>query len=343
MNATIKDVAKVAGVSFKTVSRVINREPSVADELRARVWKAIEELDYQPNLSARQLRGAASCLAFIYDNVNSHCIIEMQNGMLAECNQQGFELLIHPVDASADDYIAELRRVANNSHVAGLVLAPPFSESERLAEALRKQAVQFIRILSSGSQSAQPGPCVYVDDYRAAYAVTDYLLRLGHRSIGFLGGPLQERCSQQRLAGYRAALADHGTAAAERLILPGEYSFESGNERTRHLLTMRAPPTAVIAGNDDIAAGALFAARNQQVAVPQQLSIAGFEDSPFSRQSWPRLTTTHQPNRAIAQAAANLLINAIRATRQGNSLDAIRDKGFQPHLVVRDSTCAAPA
>ncbi len=95
--ATIKDVAKLAGVSFKTVSRVINREPSVGEELQERVWAAIKELDYQPNLSARQLRGAASFIAFIYDNPNSHYVIDMQHGILSECREQGFELLIHPV------------------------------------------------------------------------------------------------------------------------------------------------------------------------------------------------------------------------------------------------------
>ena len=132
MKATIKDVAKLAGVSFKTVSRVVNREPSVSEDLKAKVWTAIEVLGYQPNLSARQLRGGAAFLAFIYDNPNSHYVIEMQQGILDECKKQGYELLIHPMDSKSPDVIGELERLAGNSHIAGLVLTPPLSESPEL-------------------------------------------------------------------------------------------------------------------------------------------------------------------------------------------------------------------
>ena len=153
MKATIKDVAKLAGVSFKTVSRVINREPSVGEALQAKVWAAIEELGYQPNLSARQLRGAASFIAFIYDNPNSHYVIEMQHGILEECKRQGFELLIHPTDSMDADYINELRQLVSNGHVAGLVLTPPFSESEQFIEALESRDMRHVRILSGGKDT----------------------------------------------------------------------------------------------------------------------------------------------------------------------------------------------
>jgi LacI family transcriptional regulator len=338
MTATIKDVAKLAGTSFKTVSRVINREPSVSEELRERVWKAIQELNYQPNMSARQLRGAASFIAFIYDNPNSHYVIEMQHGILAECQRNGFELLIHPVSAHQDAVVDELLQVASNSHVAGLVLTPPFSESPEVVDALSERGVQFVRIIAGDGEPDGRGPRVFVDDYQAAYGITEYLIGLGHREIGFLGGEEAHRSSVERLEGYRAALEANGIAPEERLIMPGQYNFESGADRAGKLLGLAQPPTAIFACNDEIAAGALFAARIKHVPVPQQLSIVGFEDSPFSRQSWPKLTTAHQPNSEIAGTAARLLIETIRAARQGDATPTA-DKGFQPQLVVRDSTC----
>ncbi|TDG12445.1 LacI family DNA-binding transcriptional regulator [Seongchinamella unica] len=343
MNATIKDVAKLAGVSFKTVSRVINREPSVGEDLQARVWAAIEELNYQPNLSARQLRGAASFIAFIYDNPNSHYVIEMQHGILEECKRQGFELLIHPTDSTDPHYVDELRQLVSNGHVAGLVLTPPFSESEVLIEALQSRGMGHVRILSGGGDNESHGPCVLIDDYHAAYDITRYLVELGHRDIAFLGGHEEhDSSSEKRLEGYLAALDDAGLPRRDELVLPGSYNFDSGSERTSRLLALEPAPTAIFACNDEIAAGALFAARIKQVAVPQQLSIVGFEDSPFSRQTWPKLTTAHQPNSDIAAAAARILIEGIRSARQGNDEPTTASLEFKPELVIRDSTCPAP-
>jgi LacI family transcriptional regulator len=342
MKPTIKDVAKLAGVSFKTVSRVINREPSVGEALQAKVWAAIEELNYQPNLSARQLRGSPSFLAFIYDNPNSHYVIEMQHGILEECKRQGFELLIHPADSVDGAYMEELHSLISNGHIAGLILTPPFSESKELIETLDDRDIRHVRILSGDMESDSPGPCVLIDDYRAAYEITRYLVGLGHRDIAFLAGSHEhDTSSENRQRGYHAALTDADIKPQASLIVSGEYTYNSGSERTSTLLGQQQPPTAIFACNDEIASGALFAARIKQVAVPQQLSIVGFEDSPFSRQSWPKLTTAHQPNSEIAANAARILIESIRSSRQGNTDKDPARMGFQPEIVVRDSTCPA--
>ena len=199
-----------------------------------------------------------------------------------------------------------------------------------------------MRILSASAEPDDLGPCVYIDDYQAAYGITDYLVGLGHRCIAFLGGELGHRSSLERQNGYLAALADNGIERNDELILAGEYNFDSGAERSKQLLARPDRPTAIFACNDEIAAGALFAARINQVAVPQALSIVGFEDSPFSRQSWPKLTTAHQPNASIAGCAAHLLIGSIRAARNGGEdPEDLPENGFLPQLVVRDSTCPA--
>ncbi|WP_341939493.1 LacI family DNA-binding transcriptional regulator [Marinimicrobium sp. C2-29] len=341
MKPTIKDVAKSAGVSFKTVSRVINRESSVGEEIQGKVWKAIKELNYQPNLSARGLRGSSSSIGFIYDNPNSNYVIEMQRGILKECHNQGYELVIHPCDAKAPGLISEIFNMVDRSRVGGLVLTPPISEIPEVLDALRERNIRFVRILSGSQAPDNRSPCVFVDDRTAAYRITQYLIDLGHRDIAFLSGDEEHKSSSERLAGFKSALKDNQIKANNRLILKGEFSFESGVKRTRQLLARSSRPTAIFACNDEIAAGTLFAARLHGLDVPRDLSIVGFEDSPFSRQAWPNLTTAQQPNTEIACTATRLLTEQIRR-KKGEK--ASESEGYYPQLIVRDSTCppAAP-
>lgn len=338
MKPTIKSVAELAGVSFKTVSRVINNEPSVGEELRERVWKAVKELNYQPNLSARQLRGASSFIGFIYDNPNSHYVIEMQKGILGECSRQGFQLVIHPCNASSKKIAQEILELVERGRVAGLVLTPPISENKKIIKKLHDAKINFVRVLSGSGESDGLSPCVFVDDRNASVHIVQHLIDLGHKRIAFLAGDENHISTLERLEGYKEALEDNGIAFDPELVLRGEYSFESGVSRTQQLLAMEQSPTAVFACNDEIAAGTLFAARLMGVDVPANMSIAGFEDSPFSRQTWPKLTTARQPTSEIAAFATSLLIQSTRSTRKGKPQGNVLDKDFLPELVVRDST-----
>lgn len=334
MKVTINDVAKKAAVSIKTVSRVINKEASVRQATRDKVEQAILELNYQPNLAARSLAGTKSYnIAFIYDNPNAYYVIDMQNGILQECKKQGYELLIHPCNAKSANIKDELTTMVNQSRVAGIVMTPPFSEMPEIVEPLSQMGVQIIRIVSGKEQPDDLSPCVMIDDKEAAKNVTQHLIDLGHSCIGFLNGGMEHRSSYERLEGYKAALQSNGIEVRQSLIVPGEYSFESGVEGANRLLEAEQKPTAIFACNDEIAAGALFAARLKNIAIPNQLSIIGFEDSPFSRQTWPKLSTAHQPNQTIAQHAAALLIAATRAQQSPE-----QSERFIPELVVRDST-----
>lgn len=337
--STIKDVARAANVSFKTVSRVINREPTVGEDLRKRVWAAVRELDYQPNLQARQMRGASSFIGFVYDNPNSHYIIEMQEGILNECRRRGFELVIHPCDSNDANIINEVLNIVHRNQIGGLILAPPVSESTEVAEALAKRNVRTVRIISAEEPPNDDPFCIFVDDRSAARTITAYLIDLGHRDIAFFGGEKEHHSSIERLEGYTDALTEAGIAVDPELIVDGQYSFESGVQRGKDLLGSGSRPSAVFACNDEIAAGTLFAARLLGLSIPEDLSIVGFEDSPFSRQTWPKLSTARQPNRTIAERATGLLIDAIR---DNDPIANGTERGFYPQLVVRDST-AAPA
>ena len=177
MKATINDVAKQAGVSIKTVSRVMNNEPSVRAPTREKVMAAVEALDYQPNLAARNLAGSkAYSIGFVYDNPNAYYVIDMQNGILSACKKQGFELVIHPCDSTRENTIDEITNMVKTSRIAGLVLTPPFSEMPEFVEKIKQLDVSVVRIMSGDVAPDDITPCVMINDHQAAYTITHILL-----------------------------------------------------------------------------------------------------------------------------------------------------------------------
>lgn len=337
-NATIRDVAASAGVSLKTVSRVINDEPSVQARTREKVRKAIDALAYQPDPAARNLRASrARSLGLVYDNPNANYVISLQNGMLSVCREHGYGLQIHPCDSASPGLADELCALVQRSRLAGLVLAPPMSEEPELLRALGDAKVAVVRIISAREDPREGPPCAYVDDRDAAYSITEHLIQLGHQRIAFLWGGREHRSSPERYQGYEDALKDYGVPLDTGLVLDGDYSYGDGFRRARKLLALEERPTAIFGSNDEIAAGVLAAAHSGGVNVPWELSIAGFEDSPFARQSWPTLTTARQATSAIASYAAQRLITDLQHAAHGQA-PTTRNQGFSPELVVRDST-----
>ncbi|MCG9722993.1 LacI family DNA-binding transcriptional regulator [Shewanella sp. Isolate7] len=334
MKVTINDVAKYAGVSIKTVSRVTNNEPSVRQATIDKVNQAIAALNYQPNVAARNLAGTKSyVIAFVYDNPNAYYVIDMQNGILSSCKQRGYELLIHPCDAKSDNICQELVDMVRQARLSGLVLTPPLSEDPKVLAALDQINANYVRIIAGEEVSPTDGLSILVNDKHGAVSITQHLIDLGHKNIAFLSGDHQHESTKERLAGFKAALQSNNLTLDESNIINGQYSFESGVEGAKTLLAKSNRPTAIVACNDEIAAGALFAARLAGVAIPEELSIVGFEDSPFSRQTWPKLTTVHQPNKLIAQTATELLIE-----NQGNKQSETTHQVFIPEPVLRDSS-----
>ncbi len=338
MSVTINDVAKHAGVSMKTVSRVINNESSVRQSTHEKVMASVKALNYRPNNSARSLAGTRSyTIGFIYDNPNAYYVIDMQNGILSACKDRNYELLIHPCNHQSAKLEQELVNLIEHSRIAGVVLTPPFSEMPKVAKILDKMQLPFVRIISGSNQEGRADSCIYIDDRQAAYDISQHLIELGHKNIGFLCGGKEHHSSIERLAGFEQALIDNDIRPKSQLIIEGEYAFESGVQGAQKLLNRKNRPSAIFASNDEIAAGALFAARLMGIAIPEELSIVGFEDSPFSRQTWPKLTTAHQPNQTIAQQAAQLLIAKIQRPHD-EIIDEIITRKFSPELVIRDSS-----
>ena len=338
MKATINDVAKKAGVSIKTVSRVINNEPSVRQVTRERVQTAVNELNYQPNLAARNLAGTNSfSVAYIYDNPNAYYVIDTQEGILSACKKQGFELLIHPCKAQKENITEEIVAMVKQARIAGLILTPPFSEMPEFVKRMIELGVKIVRIMSGDVAPDDLTPCIMINDRDAAQTITQHLIDLGHKQIGFLAGDAEHMSTIERYKGYRRALKSNNIKFNKQLVVEGKYSFESGVQGAKKLMSTelddKKHPSAIFSCNDEIAAGALFAARLMDTSIPDKLSIVGFENSPFSRQTWPKMTTADQPNKEIAENAANLLISQIRK-QHGSTITC----QYIPQLIIRDSS-----
>jgi len=329
MRVTMMDVAELAGVSSKTVSRVINKQSYVCPFKKEKVWQAVKALNYHPSATARQLCGAPSSIGFVYDNPNSHYIIECQKGILEVCLQEGLELFIRPCKASSPTICDDIVTMVKRSQMAGIVLTPPLSEMPKLLTKLDEENICYVKITSGNSSNDDCTVCI--DDFNAAADLTQYLVDLGHKDIAFLQGDKSHGSAQQRFLGYLTKLNKNKICPNEDFILDGIFSFESGVDGAFQLLTGENKPTAIFACNDEIAAGCLFTAGFMGISVPEQLSIVGFEDSPFSRQTLPGLTTAKQSTDLVAKSATQLLISLVRKSTKSES------RVFTPEMVVRDS------
>jgi LacI family transcriptional regulator len=343
-SATIRDVAKRAGVSIKTVSRVVNNEPNVRADKATRVRQAVTELDYHPNYSARNLvRRHASLIALIYNNdASNNYIAALQDGALNVCQQFRYSFLLQPARHNSPGLVGELLSLVRQRRPSGLVITPPLCDVAALLDALDEQNTEYSLI--SPVDTKRNVPKIRVDERRASHEVTRYLLSLGHRRIGFVAGDPAHGAARLRFDGYVSALQEYDIAIDEKLIAQGMFSFESGLESGRTLLSQERRPTAIYAANDESAAGVLHAAHDLQLRIPEQLSVAGFDDAPLSRYVWPSLTTVRQPIMAMAESAVRVLINS--AQQGGQSKQAKVDKSqdiLMPHeLLVRQSTAPPP-
>ncbi|MEN7341355.1 MAG: LacI family DNA-binding transcriptional regulator [Pseudomonadota bacterium] len=309
---TIFDVAQHAGVSIKTVSRVINREPNVRQTTRERVQRAVDSLQYRPDQSARNLASQKSHLiALVYDDPaayelpSSGYIIRMQQGALRACRASMKELLIHPCDFRQRNVASELRSLINDTRLSGLVLAAPLSNMQRIVRAVQATKTPFVRI--SPGKVVRGQPCVVTNDREVSSHMVDHLVELGHRRIAFIKGDPTHEAVGHRYLGYLDGLARHGITPDERLVADGNNSFDSGQRCAKKLLNRKRRPTAIFCANDDMAAGVIRTANRLGISVPSELSVSGFDDIILARQLDPMLTTIRQPLGRMAEAAVSML------------------------------------
>ena len=331
--STLSDIAKLAKVSIKTASRVVRQESNVSPKTRTAVEAAMKALKYRPSVAPRATVGSRSyVLALIFDNPNTSYIVELLRGALEQARKDGYHLLVEPVNLASANVAEDITNLLVQSNLDGMILPPPLCDDPAILQALVSSRKPFARI--SPSISKEIGLRVEISDYAAAREMTMKLIQLGHTSIGFVTGRQGTATTRRRLDGFLSAMKDANLTVPDNFILEGTYEYRSGLEAGESLLKLAQRPTAIFASNDEMAAGLIAAAHKSGLSVPEELSIAGFDDSVIATVVWPQLTTVRQPIKEMAAAAVNMVTKQCR----GQTKDEATVRKLPIDLVMREST-----
>ena len=332
------DVAKQAGVSIKTVSRVLNNEPHVQDAMRDKVRQAMDRLGYVPSASAPSLRSRRSyTITLLVHDVRSTFVNAVQFGALRACQDLGFHLQLALVSTetlgSEQALKSFLKASMRDGQPDGLVLVPPMANNPVVAKVMPSLGIPSVRIGPNDEPDTDVSATVKIDDVEASREITNYLIEQGHRRIAFIRGKEDQDATHRRYDGYVDALIAAGIEVDPALVFSGDFDFNSGLAHGGDMLAGDHPPTAVFAANDDMAAGVIMAAHRAGIDVPGELSVAGFDDSEIAVRTWPTLTTIRQPIEQIGVAAIEALVAAA-----GVSAQPLRSKVLPYELLLRGST-----
>lgn len=331
---TINDVARASDTSKKTVSRVLNQEPGVRAEVRDRVMAAVAELNYRPLASARSLASNRSfMIGLLYDNLSPSYVMEVQAGVQEACEAQQYSMMVQPLDSTAKDFMERVEGILWRHRPDGLVLTPPITDHPALLAHLHATDVPFASIAPRKSKGIAG---VILQEREAAAAMVDHLVALGHRRIAHIIGDPKHGAGVWRLAGYRDGMKRAGLDERADYMVQGQFSFESGVKAARQLLSLKQRPTAIFAADDDMAVGAIWAAAEAGVRVPDEISICGFDDTTIATRVWPLLTTVHQPVRDMGKRATEELLLGLL----GKGDPRMVEMDYQMRL--RASTAPAP-
>ena len=333
---TIHDVARAAGVSKMTVSRVINRSPRILDDTRRRVEEAIGGLGYVPNTQARALAmGRNFLIALVHASRSAQTVLDVQQGMQEALGGTEFALVVRPLDRVSPTMLDDLSHFLERQRPYGVLLMPPVSENDEVAALCAEFGCRYVRMGSALLEDEAHS--VASNDREAVRGATDHLLALGHRRIALVAGPPDFLSARERRLGFEEALATAGVPLLPSMVVEGDYSFASGMAAADRLLDAPCPPTAIFASNDDMAAGVMQSARQRGLDLPGALSVIGFDDLPVAGYLWPPLTTVRRPIAAMASAAARRLVEPVRGI--GDMVGAF-DPTFESVLVRRGSVAA---
>jgi len=333
---TIEDVARAAGVSAMTVSRVINHGKNVRESTRDAVLEAIERLNYSPNTAARSLAaGQAMHIGLLYANPSAAYLAQFLIGALHAARSAGVHLVIESCESEDADEQAEVTRRFATSDVEGVILPPPLSESGPIMAELDDLCIPIVTVAKGAPEEDDLN--VRIDDHAAALEMTRYLLDLGHRNIGFIKGHPNHIASHDRYRGFCDALTEVGLDATAAPAEQGYFSYRSGLTAGERLLLRDDRPTAIFASNDDMAAATVSVAHRMGLIVPEDVSIVGFDDTALATSVWPELTTVKQPIAAMAEAALELMISDLRSHKAGTSRK-FTERVLSHAMIIRESS-----
>ena len=335
---TINDVARIAGVSKKTVSRVINRSPLLNDDTRKKVEDVIGQLGYVPNPQARALALRRNFLVgLVHDNPNAQTVMNVQQGMLEAIHDSEFEMVVRPVDRGSATMLEDLRLFLERQRLFGVLLMPPISENDAVAKLCTDLGCRYVRMGSAELDT--PEHMVASNDREAVREATHYLIAQGHRRIGLVAGPHGFRSARERRLGFEEAMRDAGISLPRSMVAEGNYTFESGLIAAERLLDVVPRPTAIFSSNDEMAAGVIHAACQRGLIVPRDLSVIGFDDTPIAAHMWPPLTTVRWPIASMARSAALKLITGIA---DNDDEGAVQEPSMFLSTLIRRASVSPP-
>jgi LacI family transcriptional regulator len=334
-SATIYDVARVAGVSAMTVSRVMNGNAHVSDVTRAKVMAAIESLNYQVNTAARAARVGTMGIGLLYSNPSSAYLNTFLVGAMDRCSQTGGQLILERCDDLRSQRAAIAKLIANGAD--GILVPPPLCDSKSALKQLDQIGIPAVAIATGRPVSTMSA--VRIDDYEGARDMMRYLMSLGHKDIAFIQGDPKHTPAQSRYKAYLDAMEEAGLPVKPERVAPGLFTYRSGLEAARQLLGKKSKPTAIFAANDDMAAAAVAVAHGMHLDVPKDITVCGFDDTPVATTVWPELTTIRQPIGDMARAAVDLMVELIRNRRAGE-VSGVQHKLLPYTLITRESSGA---
>jgi len=328
-NVTMKSVAAAAGVSSMTVSRVLNNESSVSEETKQAVLLAVKNLGYQRNMQASSLAaGKKYQIAFFYDNPRCSYMVDVFVGMLTGIQDKGYHIIIEQFS------LENIKKVIETNNVDGVLLPPPFCEFKEVHDLLNRFSVPFVR-MAAGFEFSNTHS-VRTNDKEMAKEMVNYLVSLGHTKIGYIKGHNNQGCSFLRTQGVKEAMEEAGLTFDEKYCEQGHFTFESGYIATVKLFKRCPDITAVFSSSDIMAQGVLKHMYEANLRVPDDVSVAGFDDTTVALRMYPQLTTVHQPSERMALAAIDMLVDVMR--QKDNATKQYFTKHFESKVVVRDST-----
>ncbi len=342
---TIVDIARLAGVSKATVSRVINQKPDVDPETRERILRIMAEEDFVPSLTATSLAGRSRLLGVLVPSLTWPFIGEIMRGVAEKIAASPYELVLYCI-THHHERSNVFERILETRLTSGLLAILPGELTSQL-NVLSSQGFPVVMLDDQGHPTNLPW--IGADNQQGAYAAANHLIRLGHRRIGFIAGPENYRCSLERYDGYAQALHEAGIAVENDLVLRGDFEVESGQQCGERFLAMAEPPTAIFASNDQMAYGVIVAAEARGVRLPHDLAVVGFDDQPFPIPFKSTLTTVRQPFFEMGQHGLDHLLRLIASSNRHQMATPIMPSQVEAplhlqlptQLIVRESCGAA--
>lgn len=308
--ATLSTVAERAGVSPMTVSNVLNDKPNVTDAKRQAVMKAVKELGYQPNRAARALASASALrIGLLHRDVDNSFLGQVLLGTLKAANRRSTEVAVRAFSPSDANSALNAAEALIRSGIDGLILPPPLCENASIMELRERHRIPMIALAPGADLETIAS--VRIDDEKAAYDLTKLILAKGHRRIGFVRFSSSVLVSDGRQKGHLRALNEAGISPEPQLVWYGRPTYEDGLQAADYFLSLGVPPTAIFSSSDDIAAAIVNRAHQRGLRVPEELSVAGFDDAPIASQVWPQITTVRQAISRIAEIATEKLLTAL--------------------------------